>query len=176
VEKAFMYERIFSVVQDYPWKLLVGDASGNLDELARSEEPIRDSCTRKIRLPFSAGYNKEKLVEAISLLGEVPWSSVPVEQARASVAVLHRFHPGYSEEMLATRATLHQCRHLFVDPEAAKDERAQRRLRKLQSRNPDKTSGSHAFLSHLVRSAKEHLPSGTKLPAHIGPAASRIAQ
>ena len=136
---------------DYPWRLAVGSIQENLDLLAASEEPIADSCAHKVRLLARAGFNRSRLLEGVALLlREVPWSSVPVEQAHASAAVLHRFHPGYSEDMLSTRATLHQCRHLFQNPELAKEGRAQKRLEALQRRNPEKSSGSHAFLGHLV--------------------------
>jgi len=169
VARAFMHERIFSAVQGYPWKLAVGNVQENFDALAASDEPHSDSCTHKNRLLLRAGFSRASLAEGVALLAEVPWSSVPVEQAHASAATLHRFHPGYSEEMLATRATLHQCRHLFQDPEQAKEARAQQRLTVMQRKNPAKTSGKHAFLGHLVRSAKEQLPSGTKLPRHVVP-------
>ena len=169
VARAFMHERIFSSLAEYPWRLAVGNIQENLDLLAASEEPIADSCAHKIRLLARAGFNRSRLEEGVALLREVPWSSVPVEQAHASAAVLHRFHPGYSEDMLSTRATLHQCRHLFQNPELAKEGRAQKRLEALQRRNPEKSSGSHAFLGHLVRSAQDSMPGGAKLPRTVVP-------
>lgn len=169
VTRAFMHERVFSVLSDYPWRLAVGDIQKNLDLLAASEEPIPDSCAHKVRLLLRAGFNRTRLEEGVALLREVPWSSVPVEQAHASAAVLHRFHPGYSEDLLSTRATLHQCRHLFQNPDLAKEDKAQKRLEAMQRRNPEKTSGPHAFLGHLVRAAQDSMPSGAKLPPAVVP-------
>ena len=137
--------------------------------MAASEEPIADSCARNIRLLARAGFNRSRLEEGVALLREVPCSSVPVEQAHASAAVFHRFHPGYSEDMLSTRATLHQCRNLFQNPEIAKEGWAQKRLEALQRRSPEKSSGSRSFLGHLVRSAQDSMPGGAKLPRTVVP-------
>ena len=168
VAAAFIDDKIFSQLKEYPWSLAVGDIPENLDALAASTEPIRDSCTHKIRLLLQMGFNRSQLVAAVSLFKEIPWSSIPVEQSHASAAVLHRFHPEYSVEMLATRATLHQMRHLFQDPaESRVEARAAHRLQKLKHKVPEKVSGKHAFLAHLFSSAKEHHPSGSKLPVKV---------
>ena len=114
------------------------------------------------------GFNRAQLVAAVSLFREIPWSSIPVEQSHASAAVLRRFHPEYSVEMLATRATLHQMRHLVQEsPESRVEARAAHRLQELRHKVPEKVSGKHAFLGHLFSSPKEHHPSGSKLPVTV---------
>ena len=101
----------------------------------------------------------------MTLLWEVPLSSVPVEQAHASAAVLHQFHPEYAVGMLATRATLHQARHLSQQPpEDRIAARAARKLEKVRRRAPEQVSGKDAFLAFPMSKAKEGLPSGDKLP------------
>jgi hypothetical protein len=165
VASAYIHQKTFRVVNGYPWKLTQGDIDSNLTALAASEEEIRDSCTHKIRTLRRMGFSAEKLVEAVSLLREVQWSSVVVEQAHASCTVMHRFHPEYSGPMLATRSTLHQCRALFqTDPEDSKEARRTAKLVALQSKNPFRVSGRHAFLGTLLRAARETLPSGAKIP------------
>jgi hypothetical protein len=166
IAAAFIHERVLGQLKEYPWRLAVGDVRANLDELSASDEPIRDSCAHKIRLLLRMGFNRERLASAVELMREVPWSAVPVEQAHASAAVLHRYHPGYSAEALATRATLHQCRHFFLEPpETAKQARESKRILALQRKAPKQVSGKHAFLAHLMSVAKEGMPSGGKLPS-----------
>jgi hypothetical protein len=164
VAAAFIHNKVFSKLSEFPWKLAVGSISANLDALAASEEPIRDSCAHKIRRLLHMGYNRDKLHAAVALLREIPWSSVPVEQAHASAAVLHRFHPEYALGVLATRATLHQCRHFWLEPpEVAKEAKQERQVGRLARMSPQKTSGKHAFLAHLMEAAKEALPPQAKL-------------
>ena len=134
--------------------------------LFRSSEPIRDSCAHKVRLLLHKGFSRARLVSAVSLLREVPWSSVPVEQAHASAAVLHRYHPEYSVGLLSTRATLHQCRHLFQQPlDDRVAARAAQKLESMKRKAPEKVSGKHAFLAFLIDKAKVGLPSRSRLPA-----------
>lgn len=164
VAAAFMHRKVFSQMSEYPWKLCVGNVAANLDALAASEEPIRDSCAHKVRSLLKLGFNKDKLISAVQLLREVPWSSVPVEQAHASAAVLHRFHPEYGVGVLATRATLHQCRHFWLEPpEVTKEARQATKIKNLTRKAPEKASGKHAFLAHLMESAKATLPANAKL-------------
>eukprot|EP00972_Heterocapsa_arctica_P089893 13260239-Heterocapsa_arctica.AAC.1 len=67
--------------------------------------------------------------------------------------------------MLATRATLHHCRHFFLQPPEERVEgRAAKKLDTLTRKVPEKVSGKHAFLAHLMEKAKEGVPSGAKLP------------
>jgi len=88
-----------------------------------------------------------------------------VEQAHGSAAVLHRFHPDYGLATLATRATLHQCRHLWLDPpEAAKEQQRSSKISRLARKAPEKVSGKHAFLGHMLQSARDQLPAGAKMP------------
>jgi hypothetical protein len=165
VSAAFIHNRVFAELKNYPWCLAVGNVSENLEALEATEEPIRDSCTHKLRVLLRMGYNRTKLVSAVTLLQEVPWSSIPVEQAHASAAVFHRFHPEYGVDVLATRATLHQCRHFFLEPpEVSKEARKSKKIEALRRKGPSQVSGKHAFLAHLIESAKAALPAETKLP------------
>lgn len=105
------------------------------------------------------GTNRERLKAGVSLLQEIPWSTTPVEQAHASAACLQRYHPEYGTSMLAARATLHQCRHLFLTPpEVRKAEKTEARLAALQKKNPFKLRGSNLFLAELIGGCKEAAP------------------
>jgi len=165
VSAAFIHNKVFAELNRFPWKLAVGSVPDNLEALAATEEPIRDSCAHKLRVLLRMGFNRAKLIAAVTLLQEVPWSSVPVEQAHASAAVIHRFHPEYGVDVLATRATLHQCRHFFLEPpEVSKEARESKKIEALRRKGPEKVSGKHAFLAHLIESAKAALPAEAKLP------------
>jgi hypothetical protein len=165
VAASFIDGKVLGQLREYPWRLAVGDVAENLARLAATEEPIRDSCTHKVRLLLRMGYNRDRLVAAVSLFREIPWSSVHVEQAHASAAVLHKYHPEYSVAMLATRATLHHGRHFFLQPpEERVLGRADKKLDTLTRKAPEKVSGKHAFLAHLFEEAKEAVPRGAKLP------------
>ena len=69
---------------------------------------------------LAAGFNMDLLVQAIELLKEIPWSTVPVEQAHGSMAVIHKLHPLLSRTVLAHRTMVRQCRTLFQTTEKEK--------------------------------------------------------
>ena len=164
---AFVHKRIFQELESLPWRLAVGDIDQNLADLEESQEPISDMCAHRVRQLLRAGYNRATLKEAVSLLREVPWTSVPVEQAHGSCAVIHRQHPMYSLDTLAHRALVHQCRHLFVkDPEERKLDKQQAVVDALKKKQPGRVSGRHAFMGALAQSVKATLPAGSKMPAN----------
>ena len=148
VAAGFINKRVFSVIRNYPWSLCIGDISTNLDILAVDTSEISDTCTFKIRALLKMGFNRVKLEQAIDVMREAPFSSIPVEQGHGSCAVMHRFHPLYTGHQLATRSMLHQARHLFTRPESELklDKRAQR-IHRLREKQPGKTSARHAFFS-----------------------------
>jgi hypothetical protein len=163
---AFVHKRVFQEVRSWPWRIAVGDIDKNLEELEESKEPIADTCAHKIRQLLQAGYNRTVLKEAVALLREVPWTSVPVEQAHGSCAVIHRQHPMYSVDTLAHRALVHQCRHLFVkDPEEQRLDKHKAFVDALKKKQPGRISGRHAFMGALAQSAKANVSAGSKMPA-----------
>ena len=55
-------------------------------------------------------------------------------QAHASAATIHRFHPDYALGVLTARATLHQCRHFWLElPEEAQEARRQLKVEVTQT-------------------------------------------
>ena len=141
----------FTVFEGCPWRLAAGDIDANLDTFAADPEVSLDPIANKVKRLAQAWMTRERLKAGVSLLQEIPWSTTPVEQAHASAARLQRYHPEYGTSMLAARATLHQCRHLFLTPpEVHKAEKAEARLAALQKKNPFKFRGSNAFLAELV--------------------------
>eukprot|EP00969_Alexandrium_andersonii_P368789 15473680-Alexandrium_andersonii.AAC.1 len=74
---AYTQHKLFSVVQSYPWKLSVGTVRANIAELKASDQVPSDPCAAKVQKLAQLGFSVDRLVEAISLFREVPWSSVP---------------------------------------------------------------------------------------------------
>ena len=102
---------------------------------------------------------------SVELLREVSWTTVAVEQAHASAACIHKFHPSLGMMVLSTRATLHQLRHLFLSPPGetlqAKSEGQRARL---QNKSPSRNGGRQMFLAALIEQGRIVLPSGSKMP------------
>jgi hypothetical protein len=89
VEAAFVDNKLFKVVRGLPWKLALGDIGRNLDELAGSHEEITDSCAHQIRELLRHNLLSRFHLEcAVALFRDIPWTTVPVEQAHGSSAVL----------------------------------------------------------------------------------------
>ena len=156
VSAAYIDRKLFQVLGALPWRLAVGDIVANLRELAGMDGDGLDSCSAKLRQLQQMGYSEALLVDAVTLLGEVPWSTLLVEQGHGSTAASHRLRPTYAIDMLAKRALLHQCRHLFFP---SLYDKAQQKLNTkrevLQRRNPKKSSGQTAYLGWLCLVARE---------------------
>jgi hypothetical protein len=154
---AYLHNKLFSVLNSKPWSLLRGDLDANLDELGESTDDIYDEATLKLRDLVRLGYNRGRLKDALFLMQGVPWSSISVEQAHGSCAVLHRLHPLYGPDMICKRGLIHQCRHLFqTSPEEKRAQRLAAQTAALAAKQPQKTSGRHAFFAQLMQHAKEH--------------------
>ena len=165
VQVAFAKFRVFNVLEAYPWSLAVGDIEDNLDDLAATDSPISDPTTQKIRVLLQQGYNRKQVALGVALFREVSFSTVAVEQAHASAACIHKYHPAYESLMLSTRATLHQSRHLFLTPPGDRVEaKAAGKLATMKQKSPFKASGSNAFLASLMEQGRMAMPEGSKLP------------
>ena len=168
IAASYINRKVFDVICEFPWKLAVGDVRRNLEQLEASDEVISDTFAAQVRALLRIGFNRDKLVDAVVLLKEVPWSTVPVEQAHGSIAVLHRFHPLYSCDQLSQRSMLHQCRHLFTTSDDERRVGKQRALvDRLQQRRSGHISAMHAFMGFLMQEVKSSLPDGAYMPASL---------
>lgn len=103
-------------------------------------------------------------VEALTLLREIHWSSIGVEQAHGSLAVLKRFHPDYTMETLLTRAFVHQFRALFAaEAEDSQLEKYAKRHAKLSAKRPRKQRGQGQFFKAERRNLTQSMTAGKKL-------------
>lgn len=164
VSAAYIKNKVFTVARSLPFSLALGDVKDNLAKLKASDEPIRDSCAHKIRELLRVGFDSQAIEDGVMLLREINWTTVPVEQAHGSCAVLHRMHPTYTAETLVFRALVHNCRDLFaIDPEERRLAKKHAQLEALKRKQPEKVSGKHAFLAASLKAAKGLLPPGSKM-------------
>ncbi len=78
VSAGYIHNKVLSMVQEYPGRLLDGDLEANLDVLRDGPEPA-DSCTWKIQQLARIGYSRVKLLEGVRLLADVQWTTTSVE-------------------------------------------------------------------------------------------------
>ena len=152
---AFLDMRIFREARKYPWKLVAGDVSANLDELERGPA-VADPTTSKIKTLLGLGFNRHSLVEGVERLGDVSWSTNVHEQGHASASLLRGEHPMYSSKTLTARAMLHMSRAFFT--KLAKDRaaaRLERSASQLSKKEPLKARGRQLFLAGMMESARE---------------------
>ena len=92
VAAAYIDKKFFAVAKGLPWSLAEGDILANLDRL--HSLPVAEqehSVTRKIRKLISMGFNKQQLVQGVTLFRRIHWTTTGVEQG-ADRSPGDRFH------------------------------------------------------------------------------------
>jgi len=141
---AYIDRHIWRYIQLPPWSLCAGSAAdidARLSRFADAPEP-EHPMGKSIQWLLRTGWPRSEIVELVTLLGLCHWSSLSVEQAHGSWAVLRRYHPTCFWTTLAMRALCHMLRALLalpkVDPELAT---LQARLVDLRRKMPERMSG-----------------------------------
>ena len=138
-----------------PWALCLGDIDSNLICLEALEGEISNLVARKIRRLLQVGFNKDKIKRGLMLMREIPWSTLPVEQARGSTASTHKLHPMMDSEMTAQRAMLHMSRALFFpDAEDRCVLNLEKVIERLRRKQPRKMSGRQPYVRELMLEVK----------------------
>ena len=171
VARAFIHRRVFTMARSYPWALLHGDVSANLNSL-KNAEPVSEPVTAKIQKLLQLGFNRVQIEQAVRLLGQIPWTTTTVEQGHGSTAIIHRLHRQYGEETLCRRAMVHMMRCLFAtDPTSSAETRVEARRKALAKWQPEKISGRHIFLADCMAEAKQQ--AGDEMTKAVGIAVMR---
>ena len=113
---AFLHFRCLNELDKLPWRLCNGSISDNLVIFGDLDGCPPDACdtTTKIFKLLQAGYSREELCEAVSLLRQIPWSTTGIEQAHASAALVSKQHPQYGLGQVAQRGFIHSFRALIM--------------------------------------------------------------
>lgn len=152
---AFTFRRVLWPAGAYPWSLCQGDIDSNLAHLAESTAEVMDPTAAKIKALLGLGYNRGLLKDGLTLLREVPFSTQAVEQSHGSIATIHRMHATLGGSSIASRAMLHQARHLFApSPKALLDSKGQQRREKLQRALPRPVTAKNVFFQDLWMEVK----------------------
>lgn len=171
VAAGYINKKIFAVVEEYPWRLAIGDVRANLVQLQAVERSsVRHPVALKIKQLLAMGYNEHQLVEAIGLFREVPWTTTGVEQGHGSTAAMHKGHARLGPEQLCARSFLHSLRTLLQPPPPGRDEQLQAQAESLKRKEPEKVSGRHMFFKELRAQAQSNLPQGEKLSLAVSQA------
>lgn len=145
---------VFGDLRAEPLSLTQGNIEDNVASLARREGEIQDPTARQLRVLLDAGELQAHIVDALVLLRDCPCTSTLVEEGHASAAVLKRYHEDYSEAVLRCRALLHQQRALLrPSPIQKKLTTIDRRVERLQSRQPEKVHSRQCLLKQSVEQA-----------------------
>ena len=155
---AYLHEKTLQPLTEYPWSLAMGSADSRLSELeALLEAPIEGTACKMWKL-LKAGYPRGRLSQVIDMIRQLPFTSLAVEQAHASSAMIKKFHPGLDIDLHLQRTFLHQCRHLFGESSEDKREESLRQAIADKSVPPRPLTARHAFLKDLVATAAKRTP------------------
>ena len=98
---AYVHNDAFCKVQRYPYILTQGDIHANLADFAKVDfDTIRDHTAKKIYVLLDAGWDRAKLINALMLLRDHPWSVQLVEKAHAAGACYMPLHKNYGSTLL----------------------------------------------------------------------------
>ena len=159
----FVHQRVWSAVDDYPWKLAVGDVGQHLEDLAAMDQPpAEESVTRKIwALASSGDYPLDDLAEAVGLLSHISWSSATVEQQHASATQIKSRHSQYGANTLCTRALIHTARLFYsVRPVDKEIDRLQEKLRMHMEKKPCRVRANGVFYREAMQMMRHRGPAG----------------
>ena len=158
VSWAFLEWRVLAVATELPWRLCAGDVSQNLEELLTLEECPCEPVSEKLYLLGKAGYNRDRLTQAVRLLSECSWTSAFTEKQH------FRHHPDIGDNMLMARAFCYTFAQMV--PGESKEDRKRQALvaqlmQKLKS-NPNCITGRQVFLKHIMQKASTREASSSK--------------
>ena len=151
----YIDRKIFATVSRPPFALAIGDIAANLDTLALSVQVPQDDVSMKLHTLMRLGHNRRELIATVRLVKDISFTTVGAEQGHGSLAVIHKHHKDYSNEMLSQRALIHTVRALFhVSLDYLRIQRLKKRLSSLRRRVPERVTGRHIYLGELMATAK----------------------
>lgn len=156
-------------VRHLPFSLCGPDAEAKLDAMLAREEAPADIVASKIRQLDEVGYPRETILAGISLIGQMSWSSMVVEQGHSACTRILRHHPQYHASMMAARSFFMQASTLLTGCQLERRlDRVRKRMARLKRKCPSKLSGRSVIASDLMRIAQNKRKAGIYKGKHIG--------
>lgn len=163
---SYIHHKTLKKASGLPWSLCRGDIKANLREFAAKDlPPDADSVSSSIKGLLTLGVSEMELVDAISLLGEVGWTTKAAEQLHGSIAVVHRLHKDLDSSSLSLRAYIHACRALFQeDPDEKRLARLRAACDRLGSDRGRCVSAQNMFFRNMLARLRAKKAKGKPLP------------
>jgi len=147
---AYFSGRVFDVVEEWPWRLALGNKRANLRSLKEAPAPW-ERTARQVWTLVQHGYSEHKLVEGLGFVENAPWSSRVVEQLHGSSAQVAKYHPDMGLASFQCRSFLHAIRALATPTRDAQDQRRmQQRLVKFEARSLRRLTGRQVYLKRCA--------------------------
>jgi hypothetical protein len=152
----------------HPWSLAVGDVAANLRSLSSGVRP-REETAAKIFDMLQIGITIEELVDGVSLMLDVPWSSSPAEQGHAAASrLLRRCKQLGSRGTQARSLIIHLAPLLSKVPEDVNIARLQEQADRLHRIQPDRITGRHILFGDMQRLTKVQRDAGRGIAKDFG--------
>ena len=141
------------------WNFITRLCCGSIDERLTElqslpDAPGTDDTTDKIYQLLHLGYSRDKLVCAIELMKQCPFSTRGVEQAHDYCSMFSRIHPAAGIDHIAARGLLHAARVLIQNPHtealARSIEKLKAKIHRLESKSGVGRTGRQLFLSEMM--------------------------
>ena len=153
-QAAFFRWRIRNALEP-PWTLVQGDIRANVAELLQQDQPPEEETTRKVWELVQMGHNEHDIVDALRLMGNLPWSSKVTEEGHKGASSVMKLHKRLGEDQMRCRALLGTVRALVMPSKAELQlQRLRDRLQALGRRRPQNIHARHAYVSGLTSCAR----------------------
>ena len=137
---AFLDRRVFEELRSEPWTLCRGSILDNLVRL-RGLPFSRHPFVRQLQRLLRYGCEMDELVELVSFLKLIAWSTKKGEELHAKTAQAKRWHKAMSTSGIMARAFASAVLYLFkVDPPDRRDKKLEARRFALLNMNPNKNN------------------------------------
>lgn len=125
--------------------------------------------TTTIARLLDIGYPRAMILSGLSLLEQLSWSSLVVEQGHSTCTRILRHHPDYHANTMACRSLMMQMSMLTSEGIAKRRVgKARNRLRRLHRKCPARISGRSVLCADLMKIAQDKRKVGIYRDRHIG--------
>ena len=165
---AFFWFRSLRRMEELPFSLTFGNIKQNLDTLVMQDEPEEPVAAKIWRLCNDRLFTRARIVAAIRLIREIPFSTRVVEQVHAYAAAACKFHARYGLEAVRCRGFVSLLN--LLQPRPSSQEKVLHKVRghldRLHSRMRSKIGAKQLYVKDLMDVGATFRKSGrTTMPA-----------